>query len=76
MCQHVPGVLRLSCGQSMVLAVATEHLMHVFACLFQSQASCIWVFAYTFYWCISCVWIFALHFIHALLSICMGDTKL
>lgn len=36
MCQHVPSVLQLGCAQSMMLAVATEHLMHVFAYVFHS----------------------------------------
>ena len=57
MCQPVPGVLQLGCGQSIMLAVATEYLMYAFACVFHS---------YTYgYLRISCIWIFALHFLHA-----------
>lgn len=36
MCQPVPGVLQLGCGQRITLAVATEHLMHAFTCVFHS----------------------------------------
>lgn len=50
LCRPVPGVLQLGCGQSIMLAVATEHLTNAFACVFHSYT---YGYLFTHFICVS-----------------------